>query len=172
MNINTKYTDVHSHHIEGYANVVFDQGDPESSHFEVPLISHIEGNLWMGGCIDGVRLDDDFAHVVSLYKWERYKTGPHTTLFEVEMYDGAEVPPSDQLNEIATLVNGRLEDGKTLVHCQAGLNRSGLISALSLIERGWGPGHAIQLLRAQRHDLVLCNKAFEAYLLEQTPEAA
>jgi len=171
MNNDTK-TDLNSHHIEGYANAVFDQGNPESSHFDVPLISHIEGNLWMGGCIGGVRLDDDFKHVVSLYPWEQYSLTRFTDRAEFQLYDGADIPDERLLGRAVRYTNRCLEDGKTLVHCQAGLNRSGLISALSLIERGWSPGHAIQLLRAKRHDLVLCNKAFEEYLLEQTPAAA
>lgn len=165
-------TDLHSHHIEGYANAALRPGHEEDAHFSVPLISHIEGNLWMGGCTDGVRLDDDFKHVVSLYPWEQYALGPNTDLVEFRLYDGAEVPDERLLGKASRYTTRCLEDGKTLVHCQAGLNRSGLISALSLIERGWSPGHAIQLLRAQRHDLVLCNKAFEEYLLEQTPAAA
>jgi len=164
MNISTK-ADLNSHHIEGYANAVFDSGNPESSHFSVPLISHIEGNLWMGGCKDGVRLDDDFKHVVSLYPREKYTLGPNTDRVEYQLYDGAEIPPERLLGSTIRYVNRCLEDGKTLCHCQAGLNRSGLISALSLIERGWDPMQAIGLLREKRHALVLCNKAFEEYLL-------
>lgn len=171
MNTGPK-ADVHSHHIEGYANAALRYGHEEEAHFSVPLISHIEGNLWMGGCINGVRLDDDFKHVVSLYPWEQYALGPSTDRVEFRLYDGAEIPDERTLGGAVRYVNHCLEDGKTLVHCQAGLNRSGLISALSLIERGWSPGHAIQLLRAKRHDLVLCNKAFEKYLRKQTQAAA
>ena len=47
MNNDTK-ADFHAHHIEGYAAAVYDQENPEGSHFDVPLISHIEGNLWIG----------------------------------------------------------------------------------------------------------------------------
>lgn len=165
-------TDLHSHHIEGYANAALRPGHEEEAHFSVPLISHIEGNLWMGGTIDGVRLPDDFKHVISLYPWEKYALGPNTDRVEYRLYDGAEIPDERTLGSVVRYVNRCLEDGKTLVACQAGLNRSGLISALSLIERGWRPGHAIQLLRAQRHDLVLCNKAFEEYLRKQPPAAA
>ena len=165
MNNDTK-ADFHAHHIEGYANAVFDRGDPESSHFDVPLISHIEGNLWMGDFPGkGVRLDDDFKHVVSLYPREQYALGPNTKRIEFLLYDGAEIPEERTLGSIVRYVNRCLEDGPTLVHCQAGLNRSGLISALSLIERGWDPMQAIGLLREKRHALVLCNKAFEEYLL-------
>jgi hypothetical protein len=162
-------TDLASHHIEGYANAALQDGATYAdAHFDLPLISHIEGNLWMGGCIDGATLPYDFAHVISLYKWERYQRGPNTTLVEVKMYDSAEVPPTYWMDEIADMVNDRVEEGKTLVHCQAGLNRSGLISALSLIKRGWAPADAIALLRQQRTPLVLCNKTFEDWLLEQS----
>lgn len=160
-----RMTDFNSHHIEGYAAAALGTGPMEDAHFSVPLVSHIEGNLWMGGCIGGVRLDDSFKHVVSLYPWEQYKLGRNTDLVEFRLYDGAEIPPERTLEGVVRYTNHCLEDGKTLVHCQAGLNRSGLISALSLIERGWTPPDAIALLRQNRHKLVLCNKAFEEYLL-------
>jgi protein-tyrosine phosphatase len=53
------------------------------------------------------------------------------------------------------------------VHCQAGLNRSGLVTALALILNGMSPERAIGLLRQKRTPLVLCNGAFEAWLLGQ-----
>jgi len=165
--------DLQTHHIEGYAAAVFDRGDPESSHFDVPLISHIVGNLWMGGCIDGVRLDNDFKHVVSLYPWEKYTLNPETTdRVEFRLYDGAGIPEEHTLGSVVRYALQCVQQGKTLIHCQAGLNRSGLISALVLIKGGLGPEDAIRLLREKRHALVLCNKAFEEYLLEQTPPAA
>jgi hypothetical protein len=134
-------------------------------HFSAPLISHIEGNLYVGGCINGVRLDDDFAHVVSLYKWERYELGPNTTRHEYEMYDASDVPDADLLGAIADDVNRYRSEGKTLVHCQAGLNRSNLVTALALIRGGMAPADAIALLREKRSPVVLCNAAFESWLL-------
>lgn len=35
---------------------------------DVPLVSHVEGGLWQGGCRDGVRLPDEFDYVLSLYR--------------------------------------------------------------------------------------------------------
>jgi protein-tyrosine phosphatase len=56
--------------------------------------------------------------------------------------------------------------GPTLVHCQAGLNRSGLICALALVADGCAPADAITLLRERRCSAVLCNEAFERYVLD------
>src|SRR6059036_2138922 len=119
--------DFTSKHIQGYARAAIDAG--KDGYFSVPLISHIADNLWVGGCIDGVKLADDFRFVVSLYPWEQYQLGPDTQRFEIEMYDAADMPDLQVLHETAELVNRCVEQGKTLVHCQAGLNRSNLVAA-------------------------------------------
>jgi hypothetical protein len=156
-----------SHHIEGYARAAMERG--QDGRFSAPLISQIDETLFVGGCINGVRLDDDFAHVVSLYKWERYTLGPNTERHEYEMYDASDVPDADLLSAIADDVNRYRAEGKTLVHCQAGLNRSNLITALALIRSGMAPADAIALLREKRSPVVLCNAAFESWLLELQP---
>lgn len=159
----TIQADWQNHHIEGYARAAIEAG--KDGRFSAPLISHIEENLYVGGCIDGVRLDDDWQTVVSLYRWERYALGPGTERAEVEMYDAGEVPDETQLHELADAVNSALDrGGKVLVHCQAGLNRSNLVTALALVKRGRTPADAIALLR-ERRSLVLCNVAFERWLL-------
>lgn len=156
--------DWQSHHIEGFAIAAMEAG--KDGRFSAPLISHIEDNLYVGGCIDGVRLDDDWQTVVSLYKWERYAIGPNTERIEVEMYDAGSVPPEEQLDELADAVVSALDrGGKVLVHCQAGLNRSNLVTALALIKRGRTPEEAITLLREKRSPVVLCNQAFENWLM-------
>jgi protein-tyrosine phosphatase len=163
MSIEEQRADFESEHIEGYAREGFAR--PDRGRFSVPLISHVEGNLWQGGCLPGVRLPDDFDYVVSLYKWGQYELGPDTGRIEIEMYDRGSMPDIDQLYEIAELVNEKKAKGKILVHCQAGLNRSGLIAGLSLILDGMEPQKAIDLLREKRCDVVLCNKTFETWLL-------
>lgn len=156
--------DWQTHHIEGYAIAAREAG--KDGHFSAPLISHIEDNLYVGGCINGVVLDDDWQTVVSLYKWERYRIGPNTERVEVTMYDAGEVPDVGQLHGLADVVSAALDrGGKVLVHCQAGLNRSNLVTALALIKRGRAPAEAIALLREKRSPVVLCNQAFEAWLL-------
>lgn len=159
------HADFDSHHIEGYAREAMHRGgDPGAAHFKVPLFSHIEGNLYVGGCINGVELPHDFKHVLSLYPWGNYILGPDTARLVVRMYDSSDVPDPAKLDELADYVVGALQAGKTLVHCQAGLNRSNLIAALALIKLGRTPNEAIQLLRERRTPLVLCNAAFTGYL--------
>jgi Dual specificity phosphatase, catalytic domain len=151
--------DFTSHHIEGIAR----EGNIA---FTAPLISHVVGNLWQGGCINGVNLGGKFKHVISLYPWERYNPGAELDSFiEVRLYDGKTVPDEAQLEMLAQWINNCLKHGPTLVHCQAGLNRSGLLAGLSLIRSGMEPAAAIALLRSSRSPAVLCNKAFENWLL-------
>lgn len=156
--------DFTTHYIEGYAHAAIEAG--HDGQFRAPLISHIEGNLYMGGCIHGVTLPDDFYKVFSLYPWEQYQLGSRTDRVEIRLYDSAEIPDESQLNDIANQVVESLAHGKTLVHCQAGLNRSGLISAIVLIKLGRTPEQAIALLREKRHAVVLCNTTFETWLLD------
>lgn len=156
--------DFESHHISGVARAAYERG--LAADFNAPLVSHIDGNLWMGGCLDGVRLTDDFKHVLSLFKWGQYKLGKRTDRIEIEMYDSDKIVPEEQLHEIVDRLHELVTDGQTLVHCQAGLNRSGLISAFYLMKyRGMPAEEAIELLRNKRHVLVLCNQHFEQWLL-------
>lgn len=157
------YADHESHRIEGYARAALERG--LDGNFSCPLISHVKGNLWQGGCISGVALPEDFRYVISLYPWERYKLGPKTTRVEIEMYDMGELPDLEQLDQIADNVVELSALDKTLVHCQAGLNRSGLVAGLALVKGGMSGREAIDLMRAQRSQMVLCNEAFETWLL-------
>lgn len=156
-------TDFHSHRIEGFAIAAEERG--LDGVFSVPLISHIEGNLWQGGCHPGAQLPDDFQFVLSLYPWGKYELGPNTRRVEVEMYDHGSMPDIAQLHDLAKMVNTAKVKGKTLVHCQAGLNRSGLVTGLSLVLEGMAPTDAIALMREKRCDMVLCNETFETWLL-------
>lgn len=153
--------DLTTHRIEGIAV----QGD---TPFSAPIISHVEGNLWQGGCIPGERLPDDFKYVISLYPWGQYQLGPETNRIEFRMLDGHHVD-ADALEDLAELVNVRREQGLTLVHCQAGLNRSGLVAGLALVRSGMAPADAIDLLRVRRSPAVLCNPTFHAWLMDRVP---
>jgi hypothetical protein len=150
-----------SYPISGFARAALERG--LDGQFSCPLITQIEGNLWNGGCMDGVPLPDDFKFVVSLYPWEKYKLGPDTERIEVTMYDSQD-QGFEQVEEIAEAVVKCVEAGKTLVHCQAGLNRSALISATALIKMGRTPAEAISLIREKRSPMCLCNESFENWL--------
>lgn len=155
--------DFTSHHIEGIAH----QGN---TPFSCPLITQVEGNLWQGGCIEGVSLAGKFQHVISLYPWERFDPG-NLLLSEtrVQLYDSGAIPDRDQLYALARWINLCRAKGATLVHCQAGLNRSALLTGLALVLGGMMPAEAIALLRERRSPAVLCNSAFEKWLLAQRP---
>lgn len=59
---------------------------------------------------------------------------------------------------------------KTLIHCSAGLNRSGLITALALCALGYEPRAAIARIREARSPWCLFNRDFERFILrDETP---
>lgn len=152
-----KQADLTSHHVEGISSY-------RDVPFNVPLFSHIEGNLWMGGC--PVRsAPEEFEYIVSLYPWEPYKLAQFQVRTEAQMQDVLTIPDEEQLYTLAECVNTYKRQGVTLVHCQAGLNRSGLVAALALIEEGMKAVKAISLLRTKRSPAVLCNQIFEEWLL-------
>lgn len=142
--------------------------------FDVPYISQVTDDLWQGGCTDGLILPDEIAHVVSLYPWERY-TVKHDvrSVLSVVMYDSND-QGYEQVDAIAAWVNACRKDGPTLVHCQAGLNRSSLVAARALMLDGMTAIDAIALLREKRSPACLCNRSFEAHLrsLDDLPRVA
>jgi hypothetical protein len=159
--------DLITHHIEGLPKI---EGEAHmgGGYFNIPLISHVKGNLWQGGCLDGASLGGMFKHIISLYPWERYNPGGDLDSFtEVRLFDSHGLPDADQLYSLARWINICKATGTTLVHCQAGLNRSGLLAGLSLVLDGMTPKAAIKLLRTGRCAQVLVNPTFEAWLLKQ-----
>jgi protein-tyrosine phosphatase len=138
--------------------------------FDVPFVSQIDGNLWQGGCQNGLVLPPTIEHLISLYPWEQYTvTHELKSVLTVRMYDSTDQGMA-QVDAIAAWVNAAAEDGPTLVHCQAGLNRSSLVVARALMQRGLPSGDAISLIRERRSPACLCNPAFEAHLMGIKPE--
>jgi protein-tyrosine phosphatase len=132
--------------------------------FDVPYVSEIAPNLWQGGCEEGLVLPAFIDHVVSLYPWEKYAVN-HELKSELYLraYDSTEqgldfVPP------LAVWVNACRRTGPVLVHCQAGLNRSSLVTAFALMLNGKSAGEAISQVREKRSPACLCNPAFEEWL--------
>lgn len=136
--------------------------------FDVPYISEIAPNLWQGGCTSTLMLPKFIKHVVSLYPWEKYRI-KHDIKSEmyVEMLDSTS-QGFDQVDALATWINVCRRTGPTLVHCQAGLNRSSLVAAAALIYNGDvdSSAEAVELLREKRSPACLCNPSFELYVLE------
>lgn len=134
-------------------------------YFDAPLISHITGNLYVGGCNPAHDLGNEFQTVVSLYPWEQYPIGDAVLRVEVKMYDGPSGVDEDDLFRASEATLYGLRTGKTLVHCQAGINRSNLVAAYTLMRQGYSANRAIDLLREKRHPLVLSNQHFVEQLL-------
>jgi protein-tyrosine phosphatase len=51
-----------------------------------------------------------------------------------------------------------------LIRCQAGMNRSSLITAMVLMKEGLSSDEAIDLIRKQRSEYCLSNQHFVEYL--------
>jgi len=134
--------------------------------FDVSFISEIATRLWQGGCERGLILPKFVQHLVSLYPWEQYEVKHDLkTSMTVRMYDSRS-QGFDQVEEIAQWVSNRRKTGTVLVHCQAGLNRSSLIAARSLMIDGMTADEAITQIRDSRSPACLCNPSFEDWLRE------
>jgi protein-tyrosine phosphatase len=72
------------------------------------------------------------------------------------------------LYSLADLALGLWKDGPILIHCAAGLNRSGLIMGLMLVRSGQMTAQeAIDAMRQKRSQAVLFNTTFRNWLLTQ-----
>ena len=70
-----------------------------------------------------------------------------------------------EAKHVAMAVADAVRDGKVcVVTCAMGLNRSGLVTALALVELGRTAEQAVELIRRARGPLALCNEAFLRHL--------
>ena len=77
-----------------------------------------------------------------------------------------------EIHAIADWVYDEWKSGKkVLVRCQAGWNRSGLVTSLALMKDGHKAKDAIDLIRARRSPHALCNADFVRYLENLTIES-
>lgn len=141
------------------------------------LHTEILPGFFMGGTADDDTIDyakplSTFEHgipfdaVVTLYSWAQ----PMPWGIEELRYGFADANMShvdeDRLHRIAEWAHDRWKEGKrVLVRCQAGMNRSGLVSALVLMRAEYSAEEAIKLLREKRSEVVLFNDAFVDYLV-------
>ena len=64
-----------------------------------------------------------------------------------------------------------LDGAEVLIRCQAGMNRSGLVTALVLTMAGLTPAQAITLIRRERGESCLFNEHFVEWLIAESPRA-
>jgi hypothetical protein len=142
-----------------------------------PLYSQISESLWQGGTyyddttIRGRKrlptLNDPkpFDSVVSLCAHSM----PFGWLVKEMRYAFADGPAKPELyaeiERLADWAYAEWKDGKrVLIRCQAGMNRSSLVTALVLMRSGLSPEAAIALIRKQRSPYVFSNKDFLDYV--------
>lgn len=82
--------------------------------------------------------------------------------------DGDALPNMDSLwgvvNQVVNMVKA---GGRVIVHCNAGLNRSGLVCAMAVaLLTGKSGRQAMEHVRICRNPLALCNRAFENFLVK------
>lgn len=143
------------------------------------LFTEIAPNLFQGGTDDldvihlpvtnrAKRTDLPFDSIVTMYAWAR----PADWKVQEFRYGVPDAAISEiDLNRLRLAVNfgyNRWKAGdRVLVRCQAGLNRSGLVSALILIKDGITPERAIEIIRANRGPDALFNQHYVDWLLSE-----
>ena len=143
------------------------------------LFSEIAPNLFMGGTDDEdvihfpqksrlPRKDLPFDSIITMYAWARpadwqvqeFRYGiPDASIQQIDLC---------RLKEAVDFGYKRWFAGdRVLVRCQAGLNRSGLVTALILMRSGLDAQSAIQEIRDHRAELALFNNEYVRWLLSE-----
>jgi len=142
-----------------------------------PLISKILPTLWQGGTDDELTtyrghkrlptISDPrpFDAVVTLCAY----TLPVGWLVKELRYaitDGPIEPQTySEIERVADWAFTEWKLGKKLlIRCQAGLNRSSLVTSLVLMRDGWAAEDVIALIRKQRSEYCLGNEHFVKYI--------
>ena len=161
----------------------FQTKENDMNYEKTPLYSEVAPNLFMGGTDDLATIDqpqelkhfngkNEFDCVVTLYAWaapanwgveERRFGFPDADIIE-------EYLPT--IIELAQWAHSKWASGKRVnIRCQAGLNRSGLVTALTLMISGMSADEAIDTLREKRSTYALCNGEYEHWLLTEANRA-
>ncbi len=143
------------------------------------LYSMVAPNLFQGGTDDldvihlaqtnnRPRTDLSFDAIVTMYAWARpadwniqeFRYGvPDASIKDIDL---------NRLRQAVDFGYDRWKQGdRVLVRCQAGLNRSGLVTALIMIKDGLTPIEAINTIRESRGPDALFNENFHAWLLKE-----
>lgn len=108
-----------------------------------------------------------FNTVVTLYAWANpvdwYVKELRLGFYD---HDSVDVDANDLHQVVQAAYEDRKAGRKVLIRCQAGLNRSGLVTALVLARDGMPIEEAIDLLREKRSSAALCNPDFVDWLVD------
>jgi len=125
-------------------------------------MTEIVPGLWIGG-LPAIEETREMDLIVNL---EGGKVYPDRPTFLWVIGDGPALPDVRTLDLVVGMIDAALTAGqRVLVHCTAGLNRSGLVVGRVLIRRRLNGREAVALLRA-RHDPQALNNATFAHYLE------
>lgn len=131
----------------------------------------VEGELWQSGTprlheLSGRRYD--MVVGMEMDQTQRVSQGMPAHGYGIHIWHPIHdsfVKDANAIRQIAGLVAERVDSGdKVLVHCTAGLNRSGIVSARAMMYLGWSATDAIAILRQRRDAYALCNPEFEKWL--------
>ena len=145
----------------------------------MPLFNEVAPNLFMGGTSDLATVDvaqplqhfagdNEFDCVVTLYAW----AAPANWGVEERRFGFPDAELIDEylpiIIDLAHWAFTKWQSGsKVNIRCQAGLNRSGLVTALVLMMSGLSADEAINTIREKRSTYALCNGEFEHWLLAE-----
>lgn len=118
-----------------------------------------------------VIVHNQFDLVISLYQRDGHGPGPGVEHHYLSIPDGALLAADAvRCGELADTAAAAVQAGrKVLVRCQAGYNRSGLVTALTLIRLGHDADKAISLIRERRSRYAMFNEHFLAHLRKEVP---
>ena len=113
---------------------------------------------------------DHFDTVVTLYA-SAQPVDWYVKEIRLGFFDHSEVDldEHDLANAVRTAYRDWSRGKRVLIRCQAGWNRSGLITALVLLLEGYSPDEAIDLIRQRRSPHALCNSYFERWIRTNGP---
>lgn len=135
-------------------------------------------NLWQGchryddedGKDAKAIVGDEFNLVISLYSWPGHGPADGVEHHRIILADGV-LKSADlgMVRRLADVAEQAIRDERrTLVRCQAGLNRSGLVVAFTLMRLGYSAADAIDLIREKRSPNALCNAHFVRYVFAES----
>jgi len=145
----------------------------------ISLYSEVAPNLFMGGTADEdvihqavaynkARTDLPFDAIITMYAWAN-PADWRVQEFRYGIYDSAiEDIDLDRLKQAVEFGYNRwLSGDRVLVRCQAGLNRSGLVTALIMMSTGLDAETAIEQIRKNRAEIALFNNNYVEWLMSE-----